>query len=446
MIQRQMLQQLHEWSKRENRKPLVLRGARQVGKTTLVDEFSKEFDHYIKLNLEQSADARVFSLTDNVHEAFQYICVQKRISINRNGRTLLFIDEIQEEPRAVAMLRYFKEQLPELFVITAGSRLQSLLSQHFSFPVGRVEYMSLRPCSFLEYLQAMGDEELVYMIHHHEVPSLLHDQLIQRFSNYALIGGMPEVVADYARHQDIMKLSPIYKSLLDGYDEDVEKYAKNASQVAIIRHILRHGWTEAGQTITYRGFGGSAYSSKEIHEAFDVLQKAFLLHLDYPVTSVQAPPQPALTRSPKLIWVDSGIVNFSANIQLEYLQNKSLLDIWRGHAAEQIVAQELRILLDRNYKDEQYFWVRGKTGSTAEVDFVWHNGVRLVPLEVKAGTNSHLRSLHSFMSTPQASDVAVRIWSGPYSEDELTTANGHKFRLLNVPFYYVSILDELIKE
>ena len=123
---------------------------------------------------------------------------------------------------------------------------------------------------------------------------------------------------------------------------------------------------------------------------------------------------------------------------------KSLLDIWRGHAAEQIVAQELRILLDRNYKDEQHFWVRGKTGSSAEVDFVWHDGLRLIPIEVKAGINSHLRSLHSFMSIPQASDVAIRIWSGEYSEDELTTANGHKFRLLNIPFYYVGVLDELL--
>ena len=445
MIQRQLIRQLREWSEKEGRKPLVLRGARQVGKTTLVDEFGKEFDHYIKLNLEHSADARVFALTDNAHEAFQYICVQKQVTIAPGKRVLLFIDEIQEEPKAVSMLRYFKEEMPELYVITAGSRLQGLLKRQVSFPVGRVDYLSLRPCSFLEYLQAMGDDALIDMVHNRSVPSLLHEEVMRRFSNYALIGGMPEVVANYAVHHDSMRLAPIYKSLLDGYDEDVERYAKNAAQVAVIRHILRHGWTEAGQTVKFRGFGGSAYSSKEIHEAFNVMQKAFLLHLDYPVTTVQAPAQPALTRSPKLIWVDTGIVNFSAGIQLEYLQNKELLDIWRGHAAEQIVAQELRILLDKHYKNEQYFWVRDKKGATAEVDYVWQDGTRLIPIEVKSGTNAHLRSLHSFMATPYAGDLAVRLWSGEYSVSDLVAPNGHPFRLLNIPFYYTGVLDELLR-
>ena len=321
--------------------------------------------------------------------------------------------------------------------------LQLILSKLW-YPVGRVDYLSLRPCSFLEYLQAMGDDALIDMVHNRSVPSLLHEEVMRRFSNYALIGGMPEVVANYAVHHDSMRLAPIYKSLLDGYDEDVERYAKNAAQVAVIRHVLRHGWTEAGQTVKFRGFGGSAYSSKEIHEAFNVMQKAFLLHLDYPVTTVQAPAQPALTRSPKLIWVDTGIVNFSAGIQLEYLQNKGLLDIWRGHAAEQIVAQELRILLDKHYKNEQYFWVRDKKGATAEVDYVWQDGTRLIPIEVKSGTNAHLRSLHSFMATPYAGDLAVRIWSGEYSVSELVAPNGHPFRLLNIPFYYTGVLDELL--
>lgn len=128
----------------------------------------------------------------------------------------------------------------------------------------------------------------------------------------------------------------------------------------IIRHLLTHGWAEAGQTITFNRFGGSNYTSKEVHEALEVLQNAFLLNLDYPVTAVKVPAIPATTRQPKLIWLDSGIMNFSVGIQTEYLQNSSLLDVWKGHAAEQIVAQELRIVLDRNYRNEQFFWVRDK--------------------------------------------------------------------------------------
>ena len=444
MIHRQLIDNLSEWSKRDNRKPLVLRGARQVGKTTLVDEFSKQYDCYIKLNLEQSADAKAFSISDNVDEIFQYICLQKKIIADKNKRTLLFIDEIQNEPKAVGLLRYFYEEMPWLHIIAAGSRLQTLIKQRISFPVGRVEYLSLRPCSFLEFLNATGNEPLAEMIRQQNVAPIYHDMLISLFNRYTLVGGMPEALAEYATHEDVTKLSPIYRSLLDGYNEDVEKYAKNTNQVNVIRHLLTHGWAEAGQTITYNRFGGSNYTSKEIHEALEVLQKAFLLNLDYPVTTVKAPTIPALTRQPKLVWLDSGIMNFSVDIQTEYLQNHSLLDVWKGHAAEQIVAQELRIVLDRNYRNEQFYWVRDKKGSTAEVDFVWQHNSSIVPIEVKSGTNAHLRSLHSFMDTADSTNIAIRVWPGNYAIDDVTTQSGKTFRLINLPFYYVGIIDKVL--
>lgn len=444
MIHRQLIDNLNEWSKRDNRKPLVLRGARQVGKTTLVDEFSKQYDCYIKLNLEQSADAKAFSISDNVDEIFQYICLQKKIIADKNERTLLFIDEIQNEPKAVGLLRYFYEEMPWLHIIAAGSRLQTLIKQRISFPVGRVEYLSLRPCSFLEFLNATGNEPLAEMIRQLNVAPIYHDMLISLFNRYTLVGGMPEALAEYATHEDVTKLSPIYRSLLDGYNEDVEKYAKNTNQVNVIRHLLTHGWAEAGQTITYNRFGGSNYTSKEVHEALEVLQKAFLLNLDYPVTTVKAPTIPALTRQPKLVWLDSGIMNFSVDIQTEYLQNHSLLDVWKGHAAEQIVAQELRIALDRNYRNEQFYWVRDKKGSTAEVDFVWQHNSSIVPIEVKSGTNAHLRSLHSFMDTADSTNIAIRVWPGNYAIDDVTTPRGKTFRLINLPFYYVGIIDKVL--
>lgn len=444
MIHRQLIDNLNEWSKRDNRKPLVLRGARQVGKTTLVDEFSKQYDCYIKLNLEQSADAKAFSISDNVDEIFQYICLQKKIIADKNERTLLFIDEIQNEPKAVGLLRYFYEEMPWLHIIAAGSRLQTLIKQRISFPVGRVEYLSLRPCSFLEFLNATGNEPLAEMIRQLNVAPIYHDMLISLFNRYTLVGGMPEALAEYATHEDVTKLSPIYRSLLDGYNEDVEKYAKNTNQVNVIRHLLTHGWAEAGQTITYNRFGGSNYTSKEVHEALEVLQKAFLLNLDYPVTTVKAPTIPALTRQPKLVWLDSGIMNFSVDIQTEYLQNHSLLDVWKGHAAEQIIAQELRIALDRNYRNEQFYWVRDKKGSTAEVDFVWQHNSSIVPIEVKSGTNAHLRSLHSFMDTADSTNIAIRVWPGNYAIDDVTTPRGKTFRLINLPFYYVGIIDKVL--
>ena len=445
MIHRQLMEEFQRWSEKENRKPLVLRGARQVGKTTLVDEFSKRYDVYIKLNLEQSADAFIFSKSDDVKEIYQYLCVQKKVVVDSAKRTLLFIDEIQNEPKAVGLLRYFYEEMPWLHIIAAGSRLQTLIKQRVSFPVGRVEYLSLRPCSFLEYLNAMGEDALSQMIRSVNVPSVYHEMILAHFNRYALVGGMPEALVDYAKNGDVVRLAPIYRSLLDSYNEDVEKYARNDNQVRVIRHLLTHGWAEAGQTITFNRFGGSNYTSKEVHEALEVMQKAFLLSLDYPVTAVKAPAIPALTRQPKLVWVDSGIMNFSVDIQTEYLQNSSLLDVWKGHAAEQIVAQELRVVLDRNYRNEQYFWVRDKKGSNAEVDFVWQYQSAIIPIEVKSGTNAHLRSLHSFMSQPDAPDVAIRIWPGEFGIDEVVSPTGHPFRLINIPFYYVGVLDKVLE-
>lgn len=444
MIYRQLIEDLEKWSQRPNRKPLVLRGARQVGKTTLIDEFGKRYTVYIKLNLEQSTNAALFDKSDNVTEIFQLICLLKKVTVDKSKRTLLFIDEIQNAPKAVGLLRYFYEEMPWLHIIAAGSRLQSLIKQRISFPVGRVDYLSLRPCSFIEYLYAMQEDELADKVKNVNVSPLFHDLLMSHFNRYALVGGMPEALVSYAQQKDITQLAPIYRSLLDGYNEDVEKYANDNNQVKVIRHLLTHGWAEAGQTITYARFGGSNYSSKEVHEAFEVLQKAFLLSLDYPVTAVKAPAVPALTRHPKLVWVDTGIMNYSVDIQVEYLQNSSLLDVWKGHAAEQIVAQELRIVLDRAYRNEQYYWVRDKKGTTAEVDFVWQYQAQLIPIEVKSGTNTHLRSLHSFMSQPDAPDLAIRIWPGNYSIDELVSPTGHTFRLINLPFYYVGVLDTII--
>jgi predicted AAA+ superfamily ATPase len=209
---------------------------------------------------------------------------------------------------------------------------------------------------------------------------------------------------------------------------------------------LRSGWNYAGQSISFSGFGGSSYSSTVVHQAFELLEKAFLVSLDYPTTSVKAPLQPSLTRSPKLVWLDSGLVNFSAGIQVEYLSNKSLADVWRGHAAEQIVGQELWSVLDKNYIDKQCFWARDKKGSTAEVDFVYPTQGTIIPIEVKAGANSHLRSLQSYMKVEGASMIGVRVWPGMFSVDEVKVQETQStYRLVNVPFYLIAQLDKIVE-
>ncbi len=447
MYERELISQLRQWSERTPHKPLVIRGARQVGKSTLVREFGHEFDAYVEVNLELSEDARIFQQTDNVQDIWQYLCLKNHLVSNPEKRMLLFIDEIQEVPEAVSLLRYFFERMPWLYVITAGSRLQNLLKTKVSFPVSRVEYLNLRPFSFLEYLNAIEGKAWCDMIRGLQVPSVMHQRLISLFNQYALVGGMPEAVGCYAQFRDIELLSPIFNSLLKGYNEDAERYARNEDQVRVIRHVIDTAWLSAAETITFSSFGNSNYSSTQIHDAMDLLERAYILSLDYPVTATSAPALPSKKRSPKLIMVDSGITNFVAGIQIEYLQNKELLDTWRGRAAEQIVAQELRVLLDRGFKEKQYFWVRDKKGTTAEIDFVWQMDNQMIPIEVKAGNNSHMRSLHSYVNSSQHFVTAVRFWSGEFFVQEAVTPapDSRPYRLLNVPFYYISQLTNILR-
>jgi len=447
MFERELLAKLRIWRDKSHRKPLVLRGARQVGKTTLVDEFSNEFDAYIRLNLEETDDAAIFQRYTNVHDIWQYLCLKNHVRQDKGSKILLFIDEIQEEPKAVAMLRYFYEKLHWVYVIAAGSRLQSLVKHRVSFPVGRVEYMNLRPFTFTEYVKALHGAEWADMVKTLSVPESLHEDMMRAFNRYALIGGMPEAVSVYAETGDIEALSPIFDSLMQGYSEDIEKYAKNQEQAKILNHIATSAWSEAASTITFAKFGDSSYSSTQIHDGMNILERAFLLSLDYPVTATKAPTKPNKRRSPKLIMVDSGLTNFYAGIQLDYLQNNDLLDTWRGRAAEQIVAQELRVVLDSVYRDKQYFWVRDKKGTKAELDFIWQYGSQIIPIEVKAGTNSHLRALHSFVNISKQPVTAVRVWSGNYfvQQAETPAPENKPYTLINVPFYYIGQLLAILK-
>jgi predicted AAA+ superfamily ATPase len=444
MFERDLVKQLREWASRDKHKPLILRGARQVGKTTLIHQFGEEFDDYLYLNLERESDAALFSDTDDVRAILQAIYFLKRKE-NKGGRTLLFIDEIQCVPRAIALLRYFYEDLPQLYVIAAGSVLQSLLRQHVSFPVGRVEYMSLHPCSFVEFLGAMGEHQLRDAVLTANVPDLLHNELMLLFRQYSLIGGMPEVVADYAEHRDLVRLSAYYDSLLTGYNEDVEKYAANRTQTEVIRRILTRGWQMAGQTIKLGGFAASSYKAREVGEAFIAMEKAFLLELVYPTVSTEIPVLPALRRAPKLIWLDGGIVNYAAGIQQEVFSTKELLDVWRGHIAEQWVAQELLILSGTLGYTGRHFWVRNMSSSTAEVDFVYQYGSKLIPIEVKSGSSAKLRSLHQYMEEA-SHDVAVRVWSSPFSVNIAKTPSGKSYRLINIPFYYVGNIQMILEK
>lgn len=442
MFERDILASLKQWKNDTHRKPLVLRGARQVGKTTLINEFGKEFDNYLYLNLEKKEAQDIFELSLPLKDLLPFIFAHCG-KIKQAGNILIFIDEIQNSAKAVSLLRYFYEELPEIHVIAAGSLLENLVDIHVSFPVGRVEYLALRPCSFREFLRATGEEAMLPVLERPEVSLAFHDRLLGLFNLYTLIGGMPEVVQIYVERRDILALNKIYETLLQGYQDDVEKYTQGRQMPDVVRFLLKEGWNMAGQTVTLGRFAGSNYNAREIGEAFRLLEKAMLTELVYPTTSTEVPAIPEQKRMPKLIWLDTGLVNYSAQVQKEILGAKDILDAWRGNIAEHIVAQELLTLTDK-VSQKRNFWVRGKSESPAEVDFIWVQDSMIYPIEVKSGHNAHLRSLHSFLErSPQT--IAIRVWSQPYSIDTIQTVKGKICKLINLPFYLVGQIPHILK-
>jgi predicted AAA+ superfamily ATPase len=443
MFKRQLLSTLEQWSKGSNRKPLVLRGARQVGKTTLVKEFAQSFDRFLYLNLELSEHKRIFEADYSFQELLSAIFYFTD-SIRDQKRTLIFIDEIQNSPKAVASLRYFYENAPTLYVIAAGSLLESLIDSHISFPVGRVEYLTVRPCTFMEYLVAINDKQSIDILSQDHVPGFAHGKILSRFNQYALIGGMPEVVSSYAESKDLITINQIYSGLLISYSDDVEKYARNSNMAHHIRHIIKIGMSYAGQRIKFERFGSSDYRSREMGEAFRLLEKAMLLELTYPSVSPIIPVIPDFKKSPRLSWLDTGLVNYAAGIQKEVFGAKDISNAWRGILAEHITGQEI-LALDNSVLNRKAFWVREAKNSNAEVDYIYQFNGNVIPIEVKSSIGSRLKSLQLFMETAPH-NIAVRVWSEPLSIDQIESSTGRKITLINIPFYLVNQLPQILHQ
>ncbi|MBN1108630.1 MAG: AAA family ATPase [Bacteroidales bacterium] len=405
-----------------------------MGKTTAVGMFSKDFDQYIYLNLEKTSDREIFEneypFSDLLTSLFIF-AGKKRAG----GRTLIFIDEIQNSSKAVALLRYFYEEANDLYVITAGSLLESIMDKRISFPVGRVEYMAMHPCSFREFLFATGNSQLIEMLEKPDVPVFLHSQLLSWFKKYATIGGMPEVVNLYAQKNDITSLDTVYSSLTQSYSDDIDKYVTSSAQVQYVQHVIANVFREGGTKVTFGKFGNSDYRSREMREAFRMVEKAMLIKLIYPCTSAKMPIKPHLGRKPRLHVVDTGLINHSLKIMGELVFKEDIRETHQGIIAEHIVGQEL-LATSFSISNDLYFWTREKADSSAEVDYILPYKNKLIPLEVKSGSIGKLRSLHQFMEIAPHT-IAVRVYQGEYLVQKAKTISGKEFTLLNLPFYLV---------
>lgn len=304
---------------------------------------------------------------------------------------------------------------------------------------GRVEYMALHPCTFVEFLRAMGQKQMADSIENMSLPASLHSSAMEWFKKYMIVGGLPEAVANYAKYKDIVRLNGVFNALLSGYRDDVEKYASKPKEQDAIRFILNYGWTFAAHRIQFSKFTSSSFKAADAGNAFRILEKTLLLELVYPQTTASFPILPDLKKSPKLLWIDTGLVNYVAGMQEDLLFSKDTDELWNGDIAEHIVGQEL-LGSTFIFGEKRMFWVREAKNSQAEIDFLIRYRSHLIPIEVKTGSNAKLRSLHLFMDESKEK-VALRLWNGPMTSDTVTTLKGKSFTLYNIPLYYAGYLE-----
>ena len=441
-IKRHVFGELLSWKNSSNRKPLILRGARQVGKTTLIHEFAKSYKNRILLNLEIAEDSRFFTDFENINTIVEALLISYNISTAEKGDTIIFIDEIQETPEAIAMLRYFYEKEPEIHVIAAGSLLEHAMRKVKSFPVGRVKMLYLFPINFPEFLLANNKNAVLQQLNIVPVREVAHQALLDIFNRYAIIGGMPEVVRKYVETNNIADLPTIYESIWETYKEDVVKYANNNSEARIIRHIMSSAHFGLDARIKFQNFGNSNYRSREVAEAFRNLDDAKVIQLIYPTTDTAPPILPDLRKSPRLQFLDTGIINHELNIQVEMLAMEDLNNAYKGAIIPHLVAQEL-MSLNTIKSVKPIFWVREKNQSSAEVDLVVQFNKMVIPIEIKSGKEAKMKSLHQFIEAAPH-PYAVRMYAGKFSIDEHATRSGKKYFLMNLPYYLSTKLTEYL--
>jgi predicted AAA+ superfamily ATPase len=432
MLKRKIYSDLLLWKEKENRKPLVLRGARQVGKTTLIKEFSKEYKQTIYLNLEKREDKDIFNNKSNIQIIVETLFLKYNLK-NDYQNTLIFIDEIQESTEAIHLLRYFYEEYPEIHTIAAGSLLEFAIKDLNSFPVGRVEFLYISPLNFEEFLNAIGQTNALDYYNRVPISSIAHDTLLELYNTYVIIGGMPEIVKEYSVRKSMIELNNIYESLWTTYKMDIEKYGKNNTIRNVLKHIVNTAHHSIDIRIKFNHFGKSNYKSREVREAFRSLHDAKIIQIIYPTISTEPPIQDDLRKSPRMQFLDTGLLNYSLGIQSELISLKDLNNSYRGAIIPHIVSQEI-ISLHSKKSYIPSFWVREKSNTSSEVDLVFAHNNLLIPIEIKSGSAGSLKSLHQFIERCPH-NFGVRIYGGELKIEEHKTNGGKEFKLLNLPYY-----------
>lgn len=424
-MQRLIDQELRNWKNSSSRKALLLRGARQVGKTFSIRQLGKTYPDFYEVNLEKRTD---------LHTLFEKnldpIRILRDLSIDRGapiqpGQTLLFFDEIQACPQAIQSLRYFYEETPELHIVGAGSLLEFAIEQ-IGLPVGRVQTLTVFPMSFAEFLVAKGQQLLLEAIcKPTPLSELTHDQAVRLLSEYFFIGGLPEVVASWASEEQPLGVKDQLNAIMSAYRQDFEKYAKK-SQLKYLHLLLEHIPLQIGTKFKFQGIGD--YRKRELAPCLALMEKAYVAHTIYH-SSAQGLPLGAQAdlEKYKVIFFD-----VAATQQLLGLDSKGWFlhpqeaFINQGALVESFIGQEMMAYSAPNTRHQLYYWQKEAKGSQAEIDYLTILQGEIIPIEVKAGKGSTLKSLHSFLASHPKSPYGIKLSLSDRS---------HFDNVLSIPLY-----------
>ena len=438
-MERALYKELVEWKRQKGRLPLVVRGARQVGKSYLIEQFGKnEFDHLHVINFEKKPELKSCFDSLDPKDILKELELQTGKKIEPNA--LLFFDEIQDCPKALKSLRYFAEEMPQQPVISAGSLLEFVLEdKEFSFPVGRVQFVNLRPLSFLEYLNANGEFSLVELIKtvstKEEISEGVHKRLLKFVQEFLTIGGMPGIVKTYKDTNSYIEVKRRQAAILDLYALDFGKYATKHAEHRTLKKLFEKAPSLAGMHFKYSKIDPeSANPARDYKEALNRLRQARLLLSVHKTKGNELPLRAEMSEKKfKIFLLDVGLLVHG--LGWESLNIKDSSDIFRGVVAEQFVAQELIAIQDPYIEKGLYYWENSERSSSAELDFLVNINQQIVPIEVKSGSTGRLKSLRQFLDKKKVA-IGVRI-----SERPLDLHDG----ILSVPFYLMSELPRLLK-
>ena len=451
-IHRSELKALVYWLNKSHRKPLIIRGARQVGKSTLVRQLAHMSDRFcLELNFERTIELGDFFRDKDPKKIIQQLAVYAKRSLDPNT-TILFLDEIQAAAHVLETLRYFYEEYPEFPVIAAGSLLDfTLEAPEFSMPVGRIEYFHLGPLSFEDFLIALGETSLVDWIRtvsvHDVIPLPLHQQALDLVKQFWLIGGMPEVVSHYSEFHDFQEVDNIKQNILQTYRDDFYKYGR-IKQIPILRKAFQTIPGFIGRTLKYAQIDRELKST-QIREALESLQLAKIIHLVYHSDANGLPLRAEIDHKIfKVIFLDIGLQCAALGLNnLDIIKGPDWAWINRGSLAEQFTAQCLLTKNASYHVPELFYWIREKPQASAELDYVWQHNNQIIPIEVKAGKTGRLKSLHYFIKEKKWS-FAVRLNTDmPSLLQEIAQLPNEKplhYQLLSLPFYLGEQLTRLV--